>query len=96
MLSHVMAYSAADLRMVDDHIAQGERHVTRQEEIIAWLTSRGHPTEMAEQLLLEFQATLLQHRAHRELMLHENEMVRDPVNRRVSAPSRAPGRPKQY
>ena len=67
-----MAYSAADLRMVDDHIAQGERHVTRQHEIIAWLTSRGHPTEMAEQLLAEFQATLLQHRAHRELMLNEN------------------------
>ena len=64
----VMAFSAADLRMVDDHIAQGERHVTRQEEIIAFLRSRGHPTEAAEQLLVEFQATLQQHRAHREVM----------------------------
>lgn len=69
-----MAFSSADLRMVDDHIAQGERHVTRQEEIVAWLKSRGHPTEMAEQLLAEFQSTLLQHRAHRDLMMHANEL----------------------
>jgi len=69
-----MAFTASDLRMVDDHITQGERHVTRQEEIIAWLQSRGHPTEIAEQLLVEFQSTLLQHRAHRELMLHANEI----------------------
>ena len=67
-----MAFSAADLKMVDDHIAQGERHVTRQEEIVAWLRSKGHPTEIAEQLLAEFQSTLLQHRAHRDLMMHEN------------------------
>lgn len=66
-----MAYSAADLRMVDDHIAQGERHVTRQKEIIAFLRSRGHPTKAAEQLLVEFQATLQQHRAHRDLMRRE-------------------------
>ena len=68
-----MAFTAADLQMVDDHIAQGERHVTRQEEIVAWLKSRGHPTEMAEQLLAEFQSALVQHRLHRDLMLHENE-----------------------
>ena len=72
MLSGPMAFDPADLRMVDDHIAQGERHVTRQKEIISWLSSRGHPTEMAEQLLEAFQATLLQHRAHRERMLHTN------------------------
>ena len=69
-----MAYTAADLRMVDDHIAQGERHVTRQEEIVAWLKSRGHPTEVAEQLLAEFQSTLLQHRAHRDLMRRSNQL----------------------
>jgi hypothetical protein len=68
-----MAFSSADLRMVDDHIAQGERHVTRQEELIAWLKSRGHPTETAEQLLVEFQSTLMQHRAHRDLMMHSND-----------------------
>ena len=66
-----MAFSAADLQMVDDHIAQGERHVTRQLEIIAWLKSRGHPAEMAEQLLAEFQSTLLQHRSHRDIMMRD-------------------------
>ena len=66
-----MAFSPADLQMVDDHITQGERHVTRQLEIIAYLKSRGHPTEMAEQLLVEFQSTLLQHRSHRDVMLRE-------------------------
>lgn len=66
----VMAYTAADVRMVDAHIAQGERHVTRQEELIAWLKSRGHATETAEELLDEFKSSLVQHRAHREMMLH--------------------------
>ena len=60
--------------MVDDHIAQGERHVTRQEEIVAWLRSRGHPTDIAEELLAEFRSTLLQHRAHRDVMLRTNEL----------------------
>ena len=71
---HQVAYTAADLKMVDDHIAQGERHVTRQQEIVAWLRSRGHSTEIAEQLLAEFQSTLLQHRAHRELMRRSNQL----------------------
>ena len=73
MVKGRMAFSAADLQMVNDHIAQGERHVTRQLEIIAWLKSRSHPSEMAEQLLVEFQSTLLQHRAHRDVMLREAE-----------------------
>jgi hypothetical protein len=69
VVNSVMAFSAADLQMVDDHIAQGEQHVIRQHELIAWLKERGHPTDIAEQLLAEFEATLHQHRAHRELML---------------------------
>lgn len=72
LLNGIVAYSAADLQMVDDHIALAERHVTRQEEIVAWLRSRGHPTEIAEQLLAEFRSSLDQHRAHREVMVHSN------------------------
>jgi len=60
--------------MVDDHIAQGERHVTRQLEIIAWLKSRGHPTQQAEELLAEFQSTLLQHREHRDVMRRASDL----------------------
>jgi len=90
-----MAFSSADLRMVDDHIAQGERHVTRQEEIVALLRSRGHPTDVAEELLEEFRATLLQHRSHRDMMLLEGEI--DPLKPkpRGRAASRAPGPPKR-
>lgn len=64
-----MAYTAADLEMVDDHIAQGEKHITRQLELIARLRSFNLPTSQAEQLLEQFQATLSRHREHRELMI---------------------------
>ena len=70
LLNRTVAYSAADLQMVDDHIALAERHVTRQQELVAYLRSRGHPTEVAEQLLAEFRSSLEQHRAHRDVMLH--------------------------
>jgi len=66
-----MAFSAAELRMVDDHIALAERHVSRQEALVAWLRSRGHPTDVAEQLLTEFHLSLAQHRAHRDRILQE-------------------------
>lgn len=64
-----MSYSAADLEMVDCHIAQGERHVTQQEELVARLRGHGLPTDEAESLLEEFKALLLQHREHRRIML---------------------------
>jgi hemerythrin len=76
-----MAYSAADLKMVDDHIALGERHVSRQIELIAWLRSKGYPTEMAEELLTEFESTLVQHRAHRDMTIAESEP--DPLEART-------------
>jgi hypothetical protein len=71
-----MTFSGADLKMVDDHIAQGVRHVARQEELVAWLKERGHPTEVAEDLLVDFEATLLQHRAHRDRLMHERDEER--------------------
>lgn len=64
-----MAYTAADLRMADDHIAQGEQHIIRQEQLISRMRSQGFPTTVAEQLLDEFHHTLRQHREHRVLML---------------------------
>jgi len=60
--------------MVDHHITQGERHVTRQEGLIAWLKSRGHPTDQAEQLLAEFESALIRDRAQRDVMLRANEI----------------------
>jgi hypothetical protein len=64
-----VAYTAADLKMVDDHIAQGERHIIQQEELISRLAQRGLPTEGAEELLAEFRSLLQQHWDHRAKML---------------------------
>jgi hypothetical protein len=64
-----MAYTAADIQMAEHHIAQGEQHVVRQEELISRLRQRGLPTNEAENLLEEFRATLAEHRAHRDLMV---------------------------
>lgn len=64
-----MAYSAADLQMADDHIAQGERHVVLQHALIERLKNHGLPTELATQLLADFEETLRQHREHRDLMI---------------------------
>lgn len=66
-----MAYTPDDLQIVDDHIAQGERHIIRQEEIITRLRSRGTPTENAETLLTEFRALLHQHWEHRALIVKD-------------------------
>lgn len=63
-----MAYTASDLQMADDHIAQAEKHILMQEALIARLRDHGLPTGQAEQLLVEFHATLQQHRDHRDLM----------------------------
>lgn len=63
-----MPYTSADLDMVERHIAQGERHVALQEELITRLSSLGLPTEAAEDLLEEFRATLRQHRSHQALI----------------------------
>ena len=96
MLFESMAFSAADLKMVDDHIAQGERHVSRQEELVAWLQSRGHPTEAAEELLVAFRATLFQHKAHRDLMLLDNMNAQTALNPLERAGWKAPGGPKPH
>lgn len=72
VLLSAMDYSPADLKKVDEHIAQGERHILRQEELLTWMRSRGLPTETAEELLGELVATLKQHRDHRNRMIEGN------------------------
>jgi hypothetical protein len=68
-----VTFTAANLQMVDDHIAQGERHIALQHELIARLKGHGLPTNEAERLLTEFESTLALHRAHRDLMLQDME-----------------------
>ena len=93
VLDRGMAFTPAQLEMVDHHIAQGERHVARQLELVEWLKSRGHPTDLAEQLLADFQSTLNQRRAHRELMLMEIEG--DPLRPSGRAKARPRAKPSR-
>ena len=53
-----------ELEMVERHVREGERHVSRQREIVRELFDHNHPTQLAEQLLVAFEQTLLDHRAH--------------------------------
>ena len=50
--------------MARRHVAEGERHVRVQREILAHLQARGLPTDMAEQLLRQFEELLVMHRDH--------------------------------
>ena len=59
-----MAAVENDLEMVQRHVQQAERHVSRQLEIIAEIRLREQSTVLAERLLLNFEAALLAHRDH--------------------------------
>jgi hypothetical protein len=76
-----MAYTRAELEMVDRHIAQGERHVVQQEELITRLSQRGLPTAQAELVLAGFQSALRTHWEHRTAMIDSMELDRkgDPM-----------------
>lgn len=50
--------------MARRHVAEGERHIRLQREIIASLESLGADTTVAKQLELRFEELLAQHRRH--------------------------------
>lgn len=52
------------IEMIRAHIAQGERHVVSQRAIIRRLSDLGAETDLAEQILEVFEATLAEHRRH--------------------------------
>lgn len=64
MLQEFMAVGETELQMVERHVRQGERHVSRQIEIIADMARRHQPTGLAERLLFNFEASLQAHRDH--------------------------------
>jgi hypothetical protein len=63
-----MAYTPADLQMAELHVAEGQRHVLQQEELVSRLRLRGLPTEEAENLLSSFWSILQIHRQCRDLI----------------------------
>ena len=64
VVSSDMSVGETELEMVQRHVRQGERHVSRQLEIIADITIRNQPTGLAEDLLFNFEDTLRAHRDH--------------------------------
>lgn len=66
-----MADHPTDLALAEAHVAQGERHVARQKEIIAELRLAGRPTALAETLLASFEQALASHISHRDRILAE-------------------------
>lgn len=61
----------SDLAMVERHVREGVRHVRRQQEILDRLTQLGGDIAIATALLAEFEATLVQHRSHRDRLRAE-------------------------
>lgn len=59
-----MAVGETELEMVERHVQQGERHVSRQLEIITAMQFRDQPTYLAESLLYNFEASLRAHKDH--------------------------------
>ena len=59
-----MAVGETELQMVERHVRQGERHVSRQLEIITAMQLRGQHTGLAESLLFNFDKSLRAHRDH--------------------------------
>ena len=69
VIEQFMAVGETELEMVKRHVRQGERHVSRQLEIIADMTLRNQPTTVAKSLLLNFELSLRAHKAHLQHIL---------------------------
>jgi hypothetical protein len=57
-------YTTADLERAERRIAQAERNLSRQAEIVSGLANAGHATELALELLHEFEASVFEYRGH--------------------------------
>lgn len=62
-----------EIAMIREHIRRGEVHVSRQREIVAKLRSRGHPADLAESLLWQFEETLAQHKITLDIVESEQK-----------------------
>lgn len=72
-----MAQARADetlLHMIERHVREGNRHLTKQHEIIARLRSLDLPTETAELLLIDFERYQAGREAHLRQVLAEQRI----------------------
>ena len=59
-----MVSRESELEMARRHVAEGERHVRVQRDVIAHLRELGASTELAEQLERQFVELLAMHQQH--------------------------------
>ena len=59
------------LELANRHVADGEKHVARQKQILAELEREGHDPEQARELLAVFEETLAIYVADRERLERE-------------------------
>jgi hypothetical protein len=59
------------LRLAEDHVELGMRHIDRQRELIARLEGRGLDTVLAESILEVFRQTQQLHEEDRDRLLRE-------------------------
>ena len=83
-------YTRADLDMADRHIAQGERHIVQQEQLVTSLRLKQLPTAAAEAQLVTLNATLVQHRAHRAAIAEALDAALNPTGRRSGPDANLP------
>ncbi|EIM25941.1 hypothetical protein [Microvirga lotononidis] len=78
-----------ELVQADRHLAEGERRIGEQIDLIQWMTKHGYDTVVAKDLLRLLEETLTIWKEHRQLILdaiarHERseaERPKDPVPR---------------
>ena len=57
------------LAIAEKAVADGERHIAREEQMISDLDRTGHDTKLALAVLATYRRTLVEHIAHRDLIL---------------------------
>ena len=62
----VTQYTADDLQMADQLIAEAKQHIVREEELIDELRMLGHSTREAEHRLVAFMEALQRHYGRRD------------------------------
>ena len=62
-------YTVAELQRADRHIVEAERHVVRQEQIVRELHASANSTEIAAELLRQFNSLLAAHCGHRAAII---------------------------
>ena len=66
-----MSFTLSDLETAERHVARAEKHILEQEGRVSDLRRKGADTTLAEELLVEFNASLKLHRTDRDYIAAE-------------------------